>query len=218
MQVDLRVTRLLCSTICHDVMNKLANLSLGLETLKDEEPTTESLNLVVQEGEMATKQLAFFRIAFGNGTGESGLTGKDGIKEARKIATQLLEINNINLAWDDSRDDLLVPVANRLALKLILNVIHCVGACVFRNGQITTRIENIDGDIGVLFTGTGPVARLRPDFLRALYRESNIEDLTAQTAPAWYTSCLAEEIKSEVDAHDTGGAVQFAVVLPVKKD
>lgn len=43
MQVDLRVTRLLCSTICHDVMNKLANLSLGLETLKDEEPTTREL-------------------------------------------------------------------------------------------------------------------------------------------------------------------------------
>lgn len=216
MQVDLRVTRLLCSTICHDVMNKLANLSLGLESLTDDEPTSESLKLVVQEGDMATKQLAFFRIAFGNGTGESGLTGIDGIQEARRIARQLLEINNINLAWDDAGDTILAPVANRLVIKLLLNVLHCVGACVFRNGQITTRVENIEGDIGVLFTGTGPVARLRPDFLRALHRQSNIEDLTAQTAPAWYTSCLAEEIHAEVDGHDTGGAVQFAVVIPAR--
>lgn len=216
MQVDLRITRLLCSTICHDVTNKLANLSLGLETLEHEEPTKESLSLVAQEGKMAAILLAFFRVAFGNGTGESGLTGLDGIAEARKIATKLFESNNIDLIWNESDDLLLASVSNRLVLKLVLNTLHCISSCVFRNGQVILRVEAIDKDIGILFTGTGPVARLRPDFLRALHRECNIEDLTAQTAPAWYTASLAEEVGAEVDAHDTGGAVQFAIVLPAQ--
>ncbi len=216
MQVDLRITRLLCSTICHDVTNKLANLSLGLESLEHEEATKESLSLVAQEGKMAAILLAFFRVAFGNGTGESGLTGMDGIREARSIATKLFESNNIDLIWDESDDLLLSSVSNRLVLKLVLNTLHCIGSCVFRNGQVVLRVETLDKDIGILFTGTGPVARLRPDFLRALHRECNIEDLTAQTAPAWYTASLAEEVGAEVDAHDTGGAVQFAIVLPAQ--
>lgn len=216
MQIDLRVTRLLCSVICHDVVNKLMNLSLGLENFNasEDQLSSESLQLIAHEGEMAMKQLSFFRVSLGNGTGETGLTGLGGIEEARKLAASYLAIHNVTLNWNAEYDNILEPAASRLSLKLLLNTLHCASMCVFRNGEISLHIEKIDNDIGILITGKSSVARLRTDFVRALRQECGIDDLTAQTAIPWYTACLAQENSSEVDANDAGDSIQFALLLP----
>ncbi len=214
MDIDIRIAKFVNSMICHDVMNKLSNVSMVIEGLDGSSSKEDAIKVIAREGAYAIDQMRFFRVALGSGTGEKGLTGEAGVKEAKKIAKDMLAINNVDLLWDEDNELIFAKQASRSAVKLLLNVILCANLCVFKDGNIYVQFKNInETDIGILVTAEGPVCRLRTDFVNALHMQGNIDDLNPKTAVAWFTAILAQEIGADIDALENGKYVRFALAL-----
>ena len=72
--VDIRVIGLLCSHLCHELVNPLGAVNNGIELLMDvgDDMRDEALGLIESSAERTTNRMQFYRMAYGM-AGESAL-------------------------------------------------------------------------------------------------------------------------------------------------
>ena len=66
---EMKMTELLCSKLCHDLISPIGAINNGLEFLQDEssEMANEASKLIDTSAKQAADRLAYFRLAFGVG-------------------------------------------------------------------------------------------------------------------------------------------------------
>jgi len=153
----LDLAALLCSRVCHDLINPVGAVINGVELIEDdadEQTRTLALGLIKKSATTASARLQFCRIAFG-AAGSAGASIDTG--DAEGVARGMMEDEKVKIAWKLPR---VLLAKNRV--KLLLNMLLLAGGTIPRGGTIA--VEPIgEGDaLSFKITTAGLNARIPP--------------------------------------------------------
>ncbi|MBX3534675.1 MAG: histidine phosphotransferase [Xanthobacteraceae bacterium] len=182
----LDLSAMLCSKVCHDVINPVAAMENGFQLLEmDQKPESreEAMKLIQQSAVQATAKLKYARIAFGS---SGSPTAQVDVGDAGDLGRQLFE-PEIKVAFTIPKTLL---AKNRV--KLLLNMMLIAAGAVSRGG--TMKVDPIGSGETMGFTVKVEAERVRMHpSTESLLAGTPAEALTAQTIQPFYTGLLARE-------------------------
>lgn len=148
--IELKATDLaamLCSRVCHDLINPIGAIGNGLEVLTDpsqSEMAEGARDLIASAAKQSRAKLEFARLAYG----ASSTTGTDiDTRECERVAQLLFEIEKAELQWNAPL--ILLP---KHKAKLFMNMLLIAAGSVPRGGVVTASITGEAGQEKFEFT------------------------------------------------------------------
>ncbi|MDB5473199.1 MAG: histidine phosphotransferase [Devosia sp.] len=148
--IELKATDLaamLCSRVCHDLINPIGAIGNGLEVLADPsqgEMAEGARDLIASAARQSRAKLEFARLAYG----ASSTAGTDiDTRECERVARILFEIEKADLEW--AVPLILLP---KHKAKLFMNMLLIAAMSVPRGGQVTASITGEAGQEKFEFT------------------------------------------------------------------
>lgn len=177
---------MLCSRVCHDLINPVGAIGNGLEVLADPsqvEMQAFAKELIENSTRQARAKLEFARLAFG----ASSTAGSDiDTREADRVASLLMAGEKAELEWKVT--PMLLP---KNKAKLLLNMLLIAAAGVPRGGTVTVEVEGEAGRESFTITAKGPKT-LIPNAVQGLLagtpEDGNVD---ARGIQPYYTGVLA---------------------------
>ncbi|RYG97072.1 MAG: histidine phosphotransferase, partial [Alphaproteobacteria bacterium] len=133
--IELKATDLaamLCSRVCHDLINPIGAIGNGLEVLGDPnqgDMAEGARDLIASAARQSRAKLEFARLAYG----ASSTAGTDiDTRECERVARILFEIEKADLEWNVPL--ILLP---KHKAKLFMNMLLIAAMSVPRGGQVT---------------------------------------------------------------------------------
>lgn len=213
MRIDLRVSQLLCSRLCHDLVGASGAVAAGLELVGDlglaSEDSAAAFDMTVNSSRQLSARLAFFRMAFGSGGGQGGQP----LTAARAVAEGYLADHGAALDWPDVFPGVAADAAGGDAAKLLLNLVLMGKEALPRGGRVAVHLAPVEGGLGAAVTASGPGARVRPADREAMAAGFAAEDLTPHTVHAYFTACLAQTLGGAVEVGEAADEVRLAAAL-----
>jgi histidine phosphotransferase ChpT len=215
MQVELEVAQLLCSRLCHDIVSPIGAVNAGLELLEEAaDEDGRALALIATSAAEAARRLAFYRVAFGLGT---GVRGSAPIEEARELAAGLLRGGKAALDWPADARPAPDGAVSPDAVKVVLNMVLIASESLPRGGTIGVKVKALEDGLGVAVIAAGPGARLRDDLRLALAGKATGDDLSARNVHGHYAQCLARGLGAGIEVGEgAGGEIQLAALFPAR--
>ncbi len=186
--IELKATDLaamLCSRVCHDLINPVGAIGNGLEVLAD--PTQGAMaegaqELIANSAKHARAKLEFARLAYG----ASSTAGTDlDTRECERVAKLLFEIEKADLDWQVPL--ILLP---KHKAKLLLNMMLIASGSVPRGGVVTVKVDGPAGAEEFRITAKGPRV-LMPNGIQELVAGTPKEGVDARGIQPFYTGILA---------------------------
>jgi len=199
--VDL--SALLCSRVCHDLINPVGAIGSGLSMLDDtasDADMREMADSLVREGtQKALALLSFARLAYG---AAGGYGAQIKTEDAQAVLDTLFDTTKATLDWQ-------VPlgIADKNRIKVLLILTAAASECVPRGGHVTVSQENESYRINI----TGQRLFLNDDFIRALNGEGT--DIKPKFTPAYLAGVLAREQNGTATAEKTDERITMAAVF-----
>ncbi len=190
---DLRLTSLLCTRLCHDLVGPVGAMNNGMELLSDTTGglDTDVVDLLRRSAGEAARRLRFFRAAFG----QPDRTGDDGgIGEARMVAQTFFEESKITLDWPG---DTPPPAAAAAAaadarfIQLLLNMVLCAAETLPRGGEIAVRSSAGADGVTVSVAAAGPAIKVSDALRTALAGTGDFQTLDARSVQPFLMARLA---------------------------
>lgn len=216
-QVDMRVTELLCSRLCHDLVGPVGAVNHGIELIEDENSSVmgEATQMIAQSAQQASNRLEFFRLAFGLSGGGSGTIS---LARGRQLAQGFVDKNtrltwpvNPELPWGD--DENTVP---KDLIKVVLNMLMLAVDCLPRGGEISASFAQMPEGLGVALMCDGKNAEIRDDIQHVLLPQASCDSLSARTVQAFFFARLAEDLGVDFEAFSPKtDCLQFAAIIPL---
>lgn len=186
--IELKATDLaamLCSRVCHDLINPVGAIGNGLEVLADPgqaEMAPFARDLISNAAKQARAKLEFARLAYG----ASSTAGTDfDTRECERVARLLFEIEKAELDW---RVPLILLPKHKA--KLLMNMLLIAAGSVPRGGYVKVEVEGPAGLERFRFTAKGPKT-LIPSGSAGLLSGSPEEGVDARGIQPFYTGILA---------------------------
>jgi histidine phosphotransferase ChpT len=212
--IELKATDLaamLCSRVCHDLINPVGAIGNGLEVLAD--PTQSAMaegaqDLIASAAKQARAKLEFARLAYG----ASSTAGTDfDTRECERVAKLLFEIEKADLDWQ-------VPLVllPKHKAKLMMNMLLIASTAVPRGGVVTVRLDGAVGAEKIIITSTSdPEKRqktLMPSGAEGLLSGSPEGGVDARGIQPFYTGLLARMTDMELKISVDGNVFEFTAV------
>src|SRR5215470_13153041 len=146
-QVDLRVAELLCSRLCHELVNPIGAVANGVELIGelDGPADPEALALIGESARTAGARLQFYRLAYGLATGsKADLT----LAEAAVLAESVLASNRVRLDLPAADQESERGLGARAA-KLLLNLLILASEALPRGGRVALAFAPGGAEIAV---------------------------------------------------------------------
>jgi histidine phosphotransferase ChpT len=191
--IELKATDLaamLCSRVCHDLINPVGAIGNGLEVLAD--PTQAAMadgaqELIANSARHARAKLEFARLAYG----ASSTAGTDfDTRECERVARLLFEIEKADLDWQVPL--ILLP---KHKAKLLMNMLLIAAGAVPRGGVVKVEVTGAAGAEAFKLTATSdPEKRqktLMPSGVEGLISGAPEEGVDARGIQPFYTGILA---------------------------
>lgn len=176
---------ILCSRLCHDLVNPVGAVNNGIEILVDEDDP-EMQKQVVALLEQSTRQVAnrlkFFRLAFG---AASGMQAALPMTEIRAAAEAFFADGKTVLDWKPEISEL-----SKDSAKVLLNLLLVAGESLIRGGGLTVGGSRSNGFTAIEVEARGQRILLSEGVHEALSGTAGVAGLTPKAAPAF----LAREI------------------------
>src|SRR5215510_12483673 len=146
-----KLTALVASRICPDMVEPMSAIIQGLEMMKDGEgkPDPDALSLLDHGVGKAWAKLEFFRFAMAGAMA----VGDSELEEGRAVALKLYSVLKPELVW--SAPAVAMP---RPAVRVIVNLLLIANECLPRGGVVEIVAEKTDGGGEVRVIATGPRA------------------------------------------------------------
>ena len=207
-----KLTALVASRICHDMVEPMSAIIQGLEMIKDGDGKLDpdALSLLDHGVGKAWAKLEFFRFAMAGAMAE----GESDIEEGKAVAQKLYSVLKPELLW--SAPAVAMP---RPAVRVIVNLLLIANECLPRGGTVEVTAEK-HGELGeVVVTAKGPRAKLREATGLAISGQG--EELSGHTIQPTLTGLLARQGGVELSVRETPGdpegKVEFIARSPAFK-
>jgi histidine phosphotransferase ChpT len=181
---------MLCSRVCHDLINPIGAIGNGLEVLTD--PTQGDMaesarDLISKATKQARAKLEFARLAFG----ASSTAGTDiSTRDCEHVARTFFEIEKAELDWQVPM--ILLP---KHKAKLFMNMLLIASGAVPRGGLVKAEISGDAGQETFRFTCTSDATQrqktLVPSGAAELLAGNPVEGVDARGIQPFYTGVLA---------------------------
>lgn len=195
---------MLCSRVCHDLINPVGAIGNGLEVLAD--PTQTEMQefakeLIENSTRQARAKLEFARLAFG----ASSTAGTDiDTREADRVATLLFAGEKADLDWTVT--PMLLP---KNKAKLLLNMLLISVAGVPRGGKVTVEVAGEAGSENFTITSSGPKT-LIPNAVQGLLAGTPEDgSVDARGIQPFYTGVLARQVHMGLNLTLDGEILRF---------
>ncbi len=210
-QLDLKVTELLCSRLCHDLISPVGAVNNGVELLQDYDPSMadEILPLIVDSAKRAWRRLEFFRVAFGFGGGQASR----GLTDLRGLAAGMMEGEKVELDWAPEVPGKNMAIGGRAA-KLLLNLIVLGTETLPRGGALKVEVTPNNGDLQLSFVATGEGARITDIIKTSLHGQVEIQDLDARNVQAYFIARIAQSIGADLGLTESNDRIEISVSVP----
>ena len=176
---------MLCSRVCHDLINPVGAIGNWLEVLADPsqaEMAQSARDLITSATKQARAKLEFARIAYGS----SSAAGTElNTRECERVARLLFEVEKPELDWQ-------VPpmLLAKNKAKLMLNMLLIGIASVPRGGMVRIAVEGPAGAETITLTSRGTKV-LMPAAAEAQLSGAPAEGVDARGIQPFYTGLLA---------------------------
>jgi len=204
-QLDaLDLAALLCSRVCHDVINPVGAIVNGLEVLEDEDDASMkafALDLIKKSSRTASARLQFARIAFG-AAGSAGSSIDLG--DAENVARGFIQDDKVTLSWSAPR--VFMP---KNKVKLLLNLLIIAGSTIPRGGSIDAKVvgEAEAPSFDILSLGTH--SRVPAGLLGLLAGEPESGTLDSHAIQPFYAGLIARAAAMTVRVQSVDGGVRI---------
>ncbi len=206
---DMRLARLLCMRLCHDLVGPVTALNNGLELLggATEDERGDIVALLDDSARRATQRLRVFRAAF-------GVTGAaDSLDDAPALARAMLEGGDIALDWSQAPPDRVTR--RERVLQLVLNMVLCASAALPRGGRVAVRFAAADDALGVRVAAAGPIVTVAAAAQDILAGEADPAALDPATVGAYVTGWLARAMGGAVElTRPAPDSIEICATLP----
>jgi len=209
--IELKATDLaamLCSRVCHDLINPVGAIGNGLEVLSD--PTQAAMaegaqELIANSAKHARAKLEFARLAYG----ASSTAGTDfDTRECERVARLLFEIEKADLDWQVPL--ILLP---KHKAKLLMNMLLIASQAVPRGGVVTVTVEGAAGNESFRFTARSDAEKrqktLMPSGAEELLSGAPEGGVDARGIQPFYTGILARMTDMELSIGIEGDMFTF---------
>ena len=199
---------MLCSRVCHDLINPVGAIGNGLEVLADPSQTAMfdgAQDLIANSAKHARAKLEFARLAFG----ASSTAGTDfDTRECERVATLLFEIETADLDWRVT--PMLLP---KHKAKLLMNMLLIAAMAVPRGGLVKVEVEGPAGSEMFRLTSTSDAEKrqktLMPSGAEGLLSGAPEEGVDARGIQPFYTGILARMTGMELQISVNGDTFSF---------
>ncbi len=218
--IELKATDLaamLCSRVCHDLINPVGAIGNGLEVLAD--PNQAAMaegaqELIANSAKHARAKLEFARLAYG----ASWTAGTDfDTRECERVARLLFEIEKADLDWQVPL--ILLP---KHKAKLMMNMLLIAAMAVPRGGVVKAEVSGPAGAEGFKFTSTSDAEKrqktLMPSGVEGLLSGSPEEGVDARGIQPFYTGILARMTDMELKITLEDGVFTFSATPKAKAE
>jgi histidine phosphotransferase ChpT len=181
---------MLCSRVCHDLINPVGAIGNGLEVLSD--PTQVAMQdgaqeLIANSAKHARAKLEFARLAYG----ASSTAGTDfDTRECERVAQLLFEIEKADLDWQVPL--MLLP---KHKAKLLMNMLLIAAMAVPRGGVVKAEVVGPPGEETLRLTSTSDSEKrqrtLMPSGAVELLSGAPEDGVDARGIQPFYTGILA---------------------------
>lgn len=195
-----KLTALVASRICHDMVEPMSAIIQGLEMIKTADGKTDpdAISLLDHGVGKAWAKLEFFRFAMAGAMAE----GDSELEEGRAVAIKLYSVLKAELVWNAPAVQMPRP-----AVRVIVNLLLIANECLPRGGKVEITASK-QGDGGeVVVTATGPRAKLKEATSAALRGEG--EELSGHTIQPTLTGLLARQGGVELTARESEEKVEL---------
>lgn len=203
--LDMRVVGLLCSHLCHEVVNPLGAVNNGIELLLDvgDEMRDEAMGLIESSAQRATRRVQFYRMAYGM----AGMSALGELAEVRTLVDGLLAEGRISLDWPDAdRNPALEPGWGRL----LLNMAAAAAETMPRGGVITVAVDESRGLAGLAVIARGEQARIEESTRPIFVSDVPVDTLNPRNVHSYFTVKLAASLGAGLTVSDSGdGEIRF---------
>jgi histidine phosphotransferase ChpT len=185
--IELKATDLaamLCSRVCHDLINPVGAIGNGLEVLTDPAQTEMApfaRDLISNAAKQARAKLEFARLAYG----ASSTAGTEfDTRECERVARLLFEIEKAELDWQVPL--ILLP---KHKAKLLMNMLLIGAGAVPRGGYVRVAVEGPAGEERFRITAKG-TKTLVPSGAADLLSGAPTDGVDARGIQPFYTGVL----------------------------
>ena len=209
LQSDMRVTELLISRFCHDLVGPIGAVRNGMELLGGApgDLADDAFDLASQSAGRAVDLLQYFRIAYGMA---GNCQGGD-LASLRELATRFFSHQKSSLEWVGAAP----PGLPESAGKLILNMLVLGAEALPRGGTVGVLLADDDGTSEITVVAVGADAGLREESQAGLTDGVAVQDLTPRSVHAYFTRSLARRAGGDLQASVAGpGHLRLSARLP----
>lgn len=195
-----KLTALVASRICHDMVEPMSAIIQGLEMIKSAEGKgdPDALSLLDHGVGKAWAKLEFFRFAMAGATAE----GDSELEEGRAVAQKLYSVLKPELIWNAP-----AVAMPRPAVRVIVNLLLIANECLPRGGTVEVTASG-DGNGGeVVIAASGPRAKLKEATAAALRGAE--DDLSGHTIQPTLTALLARQGGVEISTREAEDKVEL---------
>lgn len=199
---------MLCSRVCHDLINPVGAVNNGLQTLAD--PAQAAMadfakDMVANAARQAQAKLEYARLAFG----ASSTAGTEfDSRECERVARILFDIEKAELDWKIA--PMFLP---KNKAKMFMNMLLIAIGAVPRGGLVTAEITGEAGKETFTLTATSDAEKkqktLMPMGVEELIAGSPEEGVDARGIQPFYTGLLARMSGMELALNLTDGVFSF---------
>lgn len=190
----LELAALLCSKVCHDVVNPVGAIINGLEVLDDggdPELSAIAFDLIRKSAEQASAKLQFARLAFGAAS-SAGATIDLG--DAEVVMRQFIDSDKVTLDWRLPSHS--VP---KDEAKLVLNLLLVGIATIPRGGSIVVDATTDQARLtSISVHSSGSNARIPDDVERFASGRGQWSEVTNHAIQPYYTSLIADIVGMDI--------------------
>lgn len=206
---DLRISALLCTRLCHDLIGPAGAVANGVELLSENPSNVdgEVLDLIQHSASETTRRLKYFRTAFG--VPADGQT----LAASRVIADDYFATGKITLDWSDALLENPTPPPP-LLIPLMLNLIICGAETLPRGGRIAIDGAPGGGGFALRIKAAGETIKVDDDILLSLSGDRDPATLEARGIAPYIAARLASAAGGRIEATPSAESMDFAVTLP----
>lgn len=204
-----KLTALVASRICHDIVEPMSAIIQGLEMIKSQEGAKldpDALSLLDHGVGKAWAKLEFFRFAMAGAIAEGDST----LDEGREVAHKLYTALKADLVWN--APNVAMP---RPAVRALVNLLLIANECLPRGGTVEVTAAKVENSAEVRLIASGPRAKLKESTAAALRGETG--ELSGHTIQPTLTALLAQQSGVELSTEEGEDRIELIARSPAFK-